>query len=227
MFEMSRDLYNHNWDRQTNYKLNKFDLLSIDEMQSTVSDVHEENLLLAGLDAIWLSRKTTGIKCRCWDKDSDQPRYYKCSLCYGVGWTDGYDAPQDIKISYTPGKEQININIPGLAIDLKPSIWTKKTSPPIKERDIIIFKNDVFGSKAGNIRYYVASAEESILADDTRYQEVILSYPETDTDVIWDIPVAGASGGFYEDLEVSINIGPIYTDLNCAIVLRNPWWADD
>ncbi len=216
--------YTHHWQRQTNYKLDKFDLLSIDQMQDTVADAHEENLELAGTDAIWLSRKTKGIRCRCWDQESKQTKHYKCSLCYGVGWVGGYEEPVELKVSFTPGKHQINIENLGIIVGIQPSIWTKVTSPPIKAFDIIILKNDVFGSVEGNMRYYVKNSEESIIADGTRYQDVVLTFPDSDNDVIWDIPVQGTSGGFYYDLSCAINVGPIFNDLTCSIRLRNPWW---
>jgi len=218
-----REQYDHHWERQTKVPMDKFDLLAIEDLQNTVSDIHEENLKLAGTDAIWLSRKTTGIKCSCWDRESNQSKYSKCARCYGVGWIGGYDDPVNIKISYDPGKHQVNIENLGLIIDINPSAWTKKTSPPIKTRDIIILKNDAFGNNNGNMRYHVSNATESILADDTRYQDMILSYVG-DADVIWDIPVAGASGGFYELLTCNIIINPFHTDLTCSIRIVNPWW---
>jgi len=217
------------WLNQTNYILSQQDRDSIDYLSQELSYVHEENLRLAGENAVWLSRKMFGTPCS--NRDDAHGRFQdvvsRCQLCYGTGYLGGYEVAVTIPISFIPSKEIIDITNVGLAVLQQPIAWTKKTDPAIKERDIIILTTDItspYGSVyKKNTRFYIASATRSEVKGLTRYQEMVLDFPEI-SDIIYDIPISGTIGEKYNNLKCTMTINPFKQDLICTMEIFNYWW---
>lgn len=111
--------------------------------------VLEQNRLLerhlrrdVGKLSYYFRRKSTGLRCDCWDEDLGKSVISDCPDCAGTGRKKGYADPVEVYISYPPlapnsiQLDHIKFNI------LTPNAWTGNY-PPIYPDDVIIRADDM------------------------------------------------------------------------------------
>lgn len=111
-------------------------------MESKTEDIElarlrsKEALTTFGDYAIILRKKTSGVKCSCYDDDRGSG-VSDCTSCYGTGFVGGYDKDTNIyRMVLTLPTMAIKVTKYGIIVDDSPSGWLAYDCP-IKQGDVI------------------------------------------------------------------------------------------
>jgi len=187
------------WINSTKGQLSIQDKDAIHNLIKQLPILRAEELELAGEQVVWLRRLTFGKRCTYFNELSDQCAVDKCAICFGTSYMGGFAIPIQLKMSFVPGKVDVNIEQAGLTIVQRPQAHTIITNPIMSEKDIIVtFSNE---------RYEIHTAEAIEHQGYRHYQELTLSRIDK-TDEKYLIPVPGMYGQTHEDFMASIMITP-------------------
>ena len=169
-------------------------------------------LSLGGEELFWLSRITFGTRCPQFNYVNDECGESKCRFCFGTGYLGGYKTPAAIKVSFTPGKADIQLEQAGLTVTQRPTAWTINTRQIISERDMFITYS--------NERYEVHSAEFIEIQGRRTYQELTLSRIDK-FDPKYNVPVPGFQGQGRETFIANVTIRPPRVTFPATVLIRN------
>jgi len=187
------------WVNSTEGKLSVQDKDAIRNLITQLPILFAEGLELAGEQAIWLRRLTTGKRCKFFSENDDQCTVSKCTSCFNTGYEGGYEAAIQLKISFTPGRNDIMIEQAGLTVSQRPTAWTIITQPIMDEKDIIVtFSNE---------RYEIHSTEAIEHQGRKHHQTLTLSRIDRN-DVKYYIPIPGQNGQEFTDFPCTLVITP-------------------
>lgn len=90
-------------------------------------------------------KKTTGTKCKCFERNERthaQAKVGSCKECWGTGFVGGYDGPYEMRIAPLQTEQKIALTDRGLKLDNVQDTWTTVT-PVINQRDFIVRRNNM------------------------------------------------------------------------------------
>lgn len=195
---------------------------ALHDLWSEMPIMYAESLRMGGEDVVWLSRLTTGTRCRNWNGTSHQENASKCPYCYGTGFEGGYQSARRIRVSFEPGKSDVEIQQLGLTVDQKPTAWTTPTNPTIKSFDIIVnYQNE---------RYIVTAVRIKEEQGRRMYQELTLTRPDRFS-VEYSVPVPGVNGDADKDFNATLTINiprtaPTIAEFPAMLLINNYYWSD-
>jgi len=172
-----------------------------------------EELLLeqTGKEAVLLRRYHTGIRCKCFLAEVEQPDD-RCPECFGTGFTVGYEqffntrrSNGRILVRIDPTDEDIAQQEAGLENTYNPSGWTL-VYPVIKDRDVIILY-DPYEKNLEEARYELLNVNRNILLYETYGAQKFKLQRIRKTDPAYKIKVFSDTSEMPSDLTTSINMG--------------------
>jgi hypothetical protein len=109
-----------------------------------INNQRQEQLLeVTGEPVVLLQRKYTGIRCRCYTANRENPDD-RCPFCYGAGYVMSYNqyfnerrSDRRILVRFSPADEDIKLTEHGMESELNVDAWTLMV-PTIHDRDIIV-----------------------------------------------------------------------------------------
>ena len=103
---------------------------------------------------VWV-KKTAGERCTaCYVPERDQPTYATCSVCFGTGFTGGYEKYPDVLMKIEPYKDQRTLVKVGNKWLATPRSWVT-TFPLMRPDDVVV-------RRFNNRRYIVGGIDEKI-----------------------------------------------------------------
>lgn len=124
-------------------------------------------------------QKVAGTRCTCFDDEMTQSEY-GCSLCYGVGWTGGYELLRDIPLRIQSFEQRVEATTLGLVFkDLQPA-WLANW--PLIRNDDVIVTDENFRYRAQDVSWI---DHQGVLTEQTLNLEFIDS-----CDVLYEFVVA-------------------------------------
>lgn len=128
-------------------------------------------------------RKWSGIKCGvCWDEEYQQARE-GCHVCYGTGYTGGYEGPYDILIAPPETEKTIELTDIGLHVNYDYNTWTGPY-PLLTDRDFIVRQN--------NQRFSIARVNPQG-SRGAIYQQHFNMAPLDQKDIRYSVPITGGT----------------------------------
>lgn len=175
-----------------------------------------EELLLeqVGREAVLLRRYHTGVRCRCFVAEVEQPDD-RCPSCFGTGFTVGYEqffnprrSDGRILVRIDPTDEDIAQQEAGLENTLTPNGWTL-VYPIIKDRDVIVLY-DAYEKTLEDARYEILSVNRNVLFYGISGAQKFRAQRIRKTDSAYKIKVFSDSSLMPSKLETSINMGGLF-----------------
>jgi hypothetical protein len=125
-------------------------------------------------------RRWFGTRCSCWD-DQYKRSQGDCHLCFGTGYSEGYDGPYDIIIAPPEAEKSIELLDMGLHISYEWQSWTGPF-PLLTDRDFIVRQN--------GDRFSVAKINPQGSRGAVYQQHFNMAYLTT-TDIRYYVPITG------------------------------------
>jgi hypothetical protein len=192
--------------------------------------VNDENnrrqeLLLeqTGKSVVLLRRYHTGIRCKCFLAEVEQPDD-RCPYCFGTGFTVGYEqffnprrSDGRILVRIDTADEDIPVQDGGLENIYAPSGWTL-VYPVIKDRDIIILY-DPYEKEVEEARYEIMSVTRNVLFYELYGAQKFKLQRIRKTDPLYKIKVFSDSSMMPSQLTTSINMGGVFLPHSHTVVV--------
>ena len=184
---------------------------------SVIDENHRrEELLLeqTGKEATLLRRYHTGVRCKCFLAEVEQPDD-RCDSCFGTGFTVGYEqffnsrrSDGRILVRIDTTEEDIAQQEAGLENTFSPSGWTL-VYPVIKDRDIIILY-DSYDKEREEARYEIINVTRNILFYEAYGAQKFKLQRIRKTDSAYKIRVFSDSSLMPSKITTSINMSGVF-----------------
>lgn len=122
-------------------------------------------------------RKTSGVRCDCWD-DRRKQADARCEICFGTGWVGGYDKQSSITFMFPKTARTLVWAEFGLHITLPYRIWTMDTE--IHNKDFIHRQRDGF-------RFIMTNTQESRWRDILMHNEAEVEVVTNPGDIVYKV----------------------------------------
>jgi len=184
-----------------------------------------QELLLeqTGKAVVLLRRYHTGIRCKCFLAEVEQPDD-RCPSCFGTGFTVGYEqffnprrSDGRILVRIDTTDEDIAQQEAGLENTFAPSGWTL-VYPVIKDRDIIILY-DPYEKELEEARYEIMSVTRNVIFYESYGAQKFKLQRIRKTDSAYKIKVFSDSSMMPSNLTTSINMGGIFLPHSHTVVV--------
>ena len=184
-----------------------------------------EELLLeqTGKEAVLLRRYHTGVRCKCFLGEVEQPDD-RCPNCFGTGFSVGYEqffnsrrSDGRILVRIDTADEDIPVQEAGLENIYSPSGWTL-VYPVIKDRDIIILY-DPYNKNLEEARYEILNVTRNALFYGLYGAQKFKLQRIRKTDSAYKIKVFSDSSMMPSKVTTSINMGGMFLPHSHSVVV--------
>jgi len=128
-------------------------------------------------------RKWAGTRCEsCWDEEYQQSREF-CPVCFGTGYTGGYEGPYDTIIAPPETEKTVELTDIGLHVNYDWNTWTGPY-PLLTDRDFLVRQN--------NQRFSIARVNPQG-SRGSIYQQHFNLAPLDQKDIRYAVPISGGT----------------------------------